>query len=93
LLKKYSLFFLLLFLIASVTFGCSAMKNKVAASVTILEIGSDYIIVQEQGRNSSDRISVPPIITKLIEVNKEYYIQYEYFDGGSFELVSIAPDF
>lgn len=88
--NKYLKTFLLLFLIATISFGCSAMKNKVAASVTILEVGSDYIVVQELG-GKRDTISVPSIITKLIEVNKEYYISYEYFDGGSFELVSIEP--
>lgn len=56
----------------------------------MLEISEDYIVVEDQGKEKT-KITVPKIITKLIEVNKEYFIQYEYYKGETPQLVSIEP--
>lgn len=70
--------------------SCSAIKEKTGAFVTLREVGKDEIVVENQSKEKIT-IEVPKVITKLLEINKEYYIEYENFKGQTPELVSIDP--
>lgn len=90
-MKKKLLIPSILFVVVMVFFlGSSACKTKTAASVRVIEVSQDYIVVEDELKGKTT-INVPQIITKLVEVNKEYFVEYEYSKIQSPKLVSIDP--
>jgi len=70
--------------------GSSAFKSKTAAAVKVVEVSNDFIVVENQ-LSVKTTINVPKSITKLIKVNEEYFVEYEYSFIESPKLVSIEP--
>ncbi|WP_409177523.1 hypothetical protein [Brevibacillus fortis] len=68
----------------------SAFKSKTAALVRVSEVSNEYIVVENLNKEKTT-IKIPNGITKLIEVNEEYFVEYEYSKITSPKLVSIEP--
>lgn len=82
---------MLLILILSISIlGCSMSKIKTAEFVTLLEISEDSIVIKNQS-NETLTVKVPTIITKLLEINDEYFVEYEFYKNETPTLVSIEP--
>ena len=65
-------------------------KEKTVAVVKVIEVSNDFVVIKDQ-LNVKTTINVPRVITKLIKVNEEYFVEYESSLIGSPKLVSIEP--
>ncbi len=65
-------------------------KEKTVAVVKVIEVSNDFMVIKDQ-LNVKTTINVPRVITKLIKVNEEYFVEYESSFIGSPNLVSIEP--
>ncbi|EST55707.1 hypothetical protein T458_07275 [Brevibacillus panacihumi W25] len=65
-------------------------KEKTVAVVKVIEVSNDFMVIKDQ-LNVKTTINVPRVITKLINVNEEYFVEYESSFIGSPKLVSIEP--
>jgi len=67
--------------------------QSVGEEVRIVEVKDSSIIVEDLSKNKVE-IRTPQIVIKLIENNKQYFIEYKY---GVFrktpKLISITPDY
>lgn len=80
----------LLLAMSFLTSGCHAFNDKTAAVVTVLEVHQNKIVIQDYS-GEIKTVASPPIIEKLVEGNKEYFVEYEYNWVVEPTLVSIEP--
>lgn len=80
----------LLLVIAILTSGCHAFNDKTAAVATVLEVYQNKIVIQDYS-GEIKTVASPPILEKLVEVNKAYFVEYEYNGIVEPTLVSIEP--
>ncbi|WP_421617376.1 hypothetical protein ACAF76_000770 [Brevibacillus sp. TJ4] len=90
--RKLIVFFGTLFLVMVVLLLTWSIyfKEKTVAVVKVIEISNDLMVIEDQ-LNVKTTINVPRVITKLIKVNEEYFVEYESSFIGSPKLVSIEP--
>lgn len=88
--KKSKLFFLGIIILLIALLRWNTFTHVTAAQVKVIEVRADEIVVQNL---SGDRetVQIPEGIFKLIEVNREYWIEYEHREWEKPTLVSIEP--
>lgn len=84
--RKFPLFFLIIFLFVLWYF----MMASTAAVVNVVSVKEREIVVQNMSGDQST-VTIPKGISKLIDVNEEYFISYSSRIGQKPFLTSIEP--
>lgn len=88
--KNKMLLFIGMIILLLAIFRWNASTHLTAAQVKVIEVKANEILVQDMGGNR-ETVQIPEGIYKLIEVNKEYWINYEHREWEKPTLVSIEP--
>ena len=88
--KNKMLLFISMIIMLLASFRWNSTSHLTVAQVKVIDVKANEILIQDMS-GKRETVQIPEGIYKLIEVNKQYWINYEHRAWEKPELVSIEP--